>query len=199
MTYRLTIGIDPGLTGAVTTLLDGVPGPMIDMPTRKVGDWGEVDAAALAKFIREQRAAHPGAYVSACVEKVAARPGDGGTSAFRFGQTAGKIQAVLEVLGIPYTRSIPAVWKREFGLIGTDKDAARLLAIKRFPSAAHLLTRKKDNGRADALLIGLWHENTQLGTFDSAAKGEGDHGGEGGNTSNAGSTRARTHVCGEAA
>lgn len=48
------------------------------------------------------------------------------------------------------------MWKRRLGLIGQDKDVGRLLAIQRFPSAAHLLRRKKDHGRADALLIALW-------------------------------------------
>lgn len=32
MASRLTFGIDPGLTGAIVTLLDGEPGPMVDMP-----------------------------------------------------------------------------------------------------------------------------------------------------------------------
>jgi len=156
MASRLTFGIDPGLTGAIVTLIDGEAGPMIDMPTRRVDGWGEIDARALAIFIREQRAAHPGAYASACVEKVGAMPGDGGTSAFRFGETSGGIRFTLDVLGIPYTRAIPAVWKRQFALIGKEKDAARQLCLQRFPEAAHMLTRKKDNGRADALLIALY-------------------------------------------
>ncbi|GAB3054184.1 hypothetical protein [Stenotrophomonas tumulicola] len=162
MARSLTFGVDPGLTGAVATLIDGVPGPILDMPTFDVGGWGEVDCRAVVVFIRGVRDQHPDAVVSACIEKVGARPGDGGTSAFRFGQTTGKLQAVFEVLGIPATRVVPAVWKRQFGLLKQDKDAARLLAIARFPSAASVLTRKKDNGRADALLIALWHENTQL-------------------------------------
>ncbi len=162
MTLRVTFGIDPGLSGAIVTLLDGEPGPMLDMPTVQVGDWREVDAAALSAWMRTVRAQHPGANFSACVEKVSARPSDGGTSAFRFGEGYGQIKAVLSVLGIEYSRAIPAVWKRHMGLIGTDKDAARLLAIKRFPSAEPQLRRKKDSGRADALLIALWHESTQL-------------------------------------
>lgn len=158
---RLTFGVDPGMAGAVATLIDGEPGPVLDMPTLQVGDWREVDAAALSAWIREQRAAHPGAYVSACVEKVGARPGDGGTSAFRFGEGYGQIKAVLAVLGIPYSRAIPAVWKRRFGLLKTEKDAARVLAIARFPSMAEQLRRKKDGGRADALLLALWHDSTE--------------------------------------
>jgi crossover junction endodeoxyribonuclease RuvC len=163
MTQRLTIGIDPGLGGAIATLVDGEPGPIIDMPTRVVGDWREVDAAALCAHLRGLRMQHAGAYVSACVEKVGARPTDGGTSAFRFGEGAGAVRGVLEALSIPYVMVIPAVWKRRFGLIRTDKDAARQLALLRFPSAARLLARKKDDGRADALLIGLWHDSTQNG------------------------------------
>lgn len=161
MTLRLTFGIDPGLTGAVATLLDGEPGPILDMPSRKVGDWGEVDADKLAAWLRSIRSQHPGAYVSACIEKVGARPTDGGTTAFRFGESSGLVKGVLEALGIPYTRAIPAVWKRHFNLLKTEKDVSRQLAITLFPRAAVELTRKKDNGRADALLIARWHESTQ--------------------------------------
>lgn len=160
---RLTIACDPGLKGALATLIDGVPGPILDMPCVQVGDWGEIDARAVAVFVREQRANHPGAYVSACIEKVGARPGDGGTSAFRFGESSGRIKAVFEVLGIPTERVIPSVWKRHFGLLKQDKDAARQLCLTRFPTMAHMLKRKKDDGRADALLIALWHENVNGG------------------------------------
>lgn len=162
MSLRVTFGVDPGLSGAVSTLIDGDPGPILDMPTVQVGDWREVDAAALAAWIREVRGQHSGADFSACVEKVSARPGDGGTSAFRFGEGYGQVKAVLGVLGVPYSRAIPAVWKRHMGLLGTEKDAARLLAIRRFPGAEPQLRRKKDGGRADALLLALYHENTQL-------------------------------------
>ncbi|WOB24761.1 MULTISPECIES: hypothetical protein [Xanthomonas] len=168
MSLRLTFGIDPGLSGAVATLIDGEAGPVLDMPTVQVGDWREVDAGALAAWMRQIRSEHSGAYISACIEKVGARPQDGGTSAFRFGESYGQARAVLQVLGIPYSRAIPAVWKRRFGLIGKDKDAARQLALVRFPSAASLLQRKKDNGRADALLLALWHDSTQ-GHVDIAA------------------------------
>jgi crossover junction endodeoxyribonuclease RuvC len=162
MTLRLTFGIDPGLSGAVATLLDGEAGPFLDMPTMEDGKWSEVDAAKLASWMRDLRRQHVGAYVSACIEKVGARPNDGGTSAFRFGESTGRAKAVLETLGIPYSRAIPAVWKRHYGLIDTAKDEARLLAIRRFPSVEQELRRKKDIGRADALLIALWHETTQL-------------------------------------
>lgn len=167
MTFRLSIGIDPGVSGAIAALADGDPCAVFDMPVRTVQTangkpWKEIDATALAAQLRGIRLEHRGAYVSACVERVGARPGDGGTSAFRFGDSAGAIRGVLEALGIPYSRAIPAVWKRHFGLLGTEKDAARELAIRRFPSMAGQLARKKDDGRADALLLALWAVNQEL-------------------------------------
>lgn len=159
MTLRITLGIDPGLKGAVATLIDGDPGPWLDMPTKAVGKWNEVDAKELGIWIRALRSQHQGAFVQASLEGVGARPGDGGTSAFRFGEGFGKVKGVLEVLNIPYTLTVPAQWKRSMGLIGTDKDKARELAIKRFPSMAHYLNLKKHDGRAEALLIALYLEN----------------------------------------
>ncbi|MCO7469495.1 hypothetical protein NJG16_05430 [Stenotrophomonas maltophilia] len=169
-TSRLIISIDPGRTGAIAALVDGAPGPVIDMPLLSVGDSDEVDARGIAVFIRAARNMNPGAVVSGVIERVRAMPPKRGAdgkeerragpqSSFNFGDHYGKAKAAFELLGIPYLRAEPASWKRRFGLIGQDKDAARLLAIQRFPAAAHLLQRKKDNGRADALLIALWAEH----------------------------------------
>lgn len=162
MTFRIDIGIDPGLSGAIAVLADGDAVSVHDMPTRTVGDWGEVDAAVLAAMLRGVRAQYRGAVFFACVERVGARPADGGTSAFRFGETSGKIKAVLETLGIEYSRAIPAVWKRHYGLIGADKDASRQTALRIFPGMAAQLKRKKDDGRAEALLLARWNFNLQF-------------------------------------
>lgn len=164
MASRLTIGIDPGISGAIAVLADGEAGVIIDMPVLKVGDNNEVDARQVALFIRAARDMHPQATITAVIERVRAMPpkdGErkaGAQSSFNFGDHYGKAKAVLELLGIPYTRAEPASWKRQFGLTGKTKDASRVLAIQRFPDAAYQLTRKKDNGRADALLIALYGE-----------------------------------------
>lgn len=171
MTLRLTFGIDPGLSGAIATLVDGVPGPILDMPTFDNGKANEVDARELARFVRDTRAANPGAYVSACIEMVRAMPNKqgeqkrtmGAQSSFNFGDGFGQVKSVFRVLGISPRLAEARTWKRHYGLIGSEKDDARLLAIRRFPSVAEQLQRKKDCGRADALLLALWHESTQLG------------------------------------
>ena len=81
---------------------------------------------------------------------------------FVFGDNYGKVKAVLEMLRIPYTRAEPQSWKRHYRLIGGDKDAGRMVALLRFPAIAHLLMRKKDHGRADAALIGLYHDSLEI-------------------------------------
>lgn len=164
MTLRVTFGVDPGLSGAVATLLDGEPGPVLDMPVMRTGDKGEVDAVSLAAFVREIRGQHPGASFAAGIERVRAMPDRSGPnvrkmgaqSSFNFGDGFGQVKSVFRVLGVPTDLVEAAVWKRRFALLGQDKDAARLLAITRFPSAAPQLQRKKDCGRADALWVALW-------------------------------------------
>ncbi len=162
MTLRLTIGCDPGQSGCLALLADGEPAGFIDMPTmpRNAGGF-EVNAAALAAKVRGLLQMHSGAHVMAAVEQVGSMPGQGLASTFRFGQSDGVLRGVLGALGIGYITVAPVKWKNHYGLKGQAKDAARALAIRRFPSVAHELSRKKDCGRADALLIALWAASTE--------------------------------------
>lgn len=156
MTLRLTIGIDPGLTGAIAALADGEPVAVVDMPTMRRNGANEVCAHTLAGLIRELRSGHAGAYVSAALECVHSMPTDGRGSAFRFGEGFGKVKATLEVLGIPTRLVGPAVWKRHYALLKQHKDASRIKAITCFPGRGDDLRRKKDHGRADALLLAAY-------------------------------------------
>lgn len=162
MTLRLTLGCDPGQTGAVAVLADGVVDRFIDMPTspRRAGGM-QVNGAALADELRETLRQHPGAHVLAVVEQVGAMPKQGSVSGFRFGQSDGVLRGVLGALRIGLIEVPPQMWKRHLRLTGQNKDAARTFAIQRFPEASPRLARKKDIGRADALLIALWAETTE--------------------------------------
>ena len=162
MTLRLTLGVDPGQTGAIAALADGEFAGFIDMPTeaRKAGGF-QIVPKKLSDGIRELLAEHPGAYVYGVIELVAARPGQGGTGMFRFGQSDGIARGVLGALGIALIEVQPQTWKRYLQLTGKEKDAARIAAIQRYPGAAKQLARKKDCGRADALMIATWAELTE--------------------------------------
>lgn len=165
MTHRLTIGGDPGQSGAIALLADGEFAGFVDMPVmpRRAGGF-EVDAARLAELLRESLARHPGAFRVGVLESVGAMPKQGVTSVFRFGESFGCLKGVFGALGIPYQLVHSSRWKGVFSLRGVDKDVARTVAIQRHPRAASALSRKKDVGRADALLIATWgHLNEVVG------------------------------------
>jgi crossover junction endodeoxyribonuclease RuvC len=98
------------------------------------------------------------AYLPATVaiEHVAARPGQGVSSMFRFGQAVGVIAGVAAALGTPIEWISPARWKKAAGL-GSDKELSRLRAIDAWPQQARLFSRRKDHNRAEAALIAAWH------------------------------------------
>ncbi len=112
----------------------------------------EYNEAAMVQALQEFSSC--GTVVACTLEKVSAMPGQGVTSMFNFGMGFGLWRGMLSSMKIPYSLVHPATWKR---LIMKDmpkeKDAARLRAIQLFPQAAAELSRKKDIGRADALLL----------------------------------------------
>ena len=142
------VGIDPGITGAVALVGDGFLA-VEDMPTVGAHKKRVVDSLALAEILRGWQPTHT------LIERVHAMPKQGVSSTFRFGQTLGRIEAVVSLTGGPVYYVTPAKWKRHFGL-GRDKEDARRLAIERYPHIADRLHRKKDHGRAEALLLATY-------------------------------------------
>lgn len=149
---RVLCGIDPGLSGAVGFITEaGEFVAVHDMPNLPATTGRrQIDAAALAGILRQ----HAPAFT--LVERVGARPGEGPTGAFSFGHSFGSITAVLAALGLAHDLVQPAVWKRRAGIPpGADKAASIAVCKRLLPSAADHLTRVKDDGRAEALLLAL--------------------------------------------
>ncbi len=148
----MIIGIDPGLSGALF-VFDNHTNAVYDMPVTERRVNGklkrQIDPAQLAKILPRDAA-------FAIVEQVSAMPGQGVTSSFNFGFTAGAIQGVVAALGIPLRTVHPQVWKRKFGLLGQPKDASRAEASRQLPQFAHLWPLKKHDGRAEAALLALY-------------------------------------------
>jgi len=149
------IGIDPGLTGAIAWLDSNNKFIDVwDMPTMSRGKKGnQVNPVELGEIIREITREEP---CIAYVEQVHAMPGQGVVSMFNFGESFGVIKGVLGSLMIPVEFVTPVQWKTRAALKGKDKDAARTKAINMYPNAS--LSRKKDIGRADALMIARYGE-----------------------------------------
>lgn len=157
----MIIGIDPGNTGALALFDD--TGELIeveDMPLIAHGKKLQVNIVPLAITVKNWKtmAELDGKRISSVLEQVHAMPKQGVTSSFNFGMGYGGMQGILATLMIPMQLVTPGKWKKHHRLINKDKDNARTLAQQLFPTAS--LARKKDIGRADAILIGLYGHQT---------------------------------------
>ena len=142
------LGIDPGLSGAYA-LLTNATAIVDDLPVVAKS----IDAA---EFHRIVQALKPDVAV---VEQVGAMPGNSPNSMFTFGRCYGSILATLACAGIPVKLATPAYWKKHFKL-NSDKERSRQLAIQLFPAVTGL-SRKKDDGRAEALLLARFYLETE--------------------------------------
>ena len=150
MSYVCVCGVDPGLSGAVAFYYPGHDKISVyDMPVVN----GDVDVAGLADLLRRILPE------IALVEQVASRPGQGVSSMFKFGTGYGMVHGVLGALQIPRHLATPQRWKKHFRL-DAEKESARALALRFWPDRAELFARKKDAGRAEAVLIAKYAAQT---------------------------------------
>lgn len=165
----IRIGIDPGITGAVAILKDdykcgGVELlELFDMPTETVGKrTGRERRRISVPLLREELAkaatlAEQNGYsIIANVESVSAMPGQGVSSTFSLGDSAGVIRAVLACLFIPQRQVTPNEWKRHWRLLHATKDASRSRATEVLPAYASNWSRARDHNRAEAVLIAMY-------------------------------------------
>lgn len=158
------MSVDPGLSGAIA-LINTATGEAVvdDMPfiivkehmvkSRKTGKKRKkvtrvVDGKAIGDWIEKYQPHR------AVIEKVGSRPQQGVATTFTFGEAYGTACGAITAMGVPLERVRPQDWKRALGLIGTDKKASILLARSKFKRLSKRLARAKDDGRAEALLIG---------------------------------------------
>jgi|APCry1669189883_1035261.scaffolds.fasta_scaffold28269_2 crossover junction endodeoxyribonuclease RuvC len=142
-----TLGIDPGINGALVIIEDGEPIEWMHMPTYLIGSHNRVNCSALGNFIMGSRVD------VAIVEKVGAMPGQGVTSMFSFGHAVGSVMGVLGAFIIPTIQVTPQSWKKEAGILNKDKDASRSKAIEIWPNWRDLDKKIKGQALADAALI----------------------------------------------
>lgn len=161
------MGIDPGINGAIVVIDNqtGIPNSRIVMPTfqvekkksgEKTSKKNIIDIPALFKYLSEQAP-----YIKmAFLEQVSARPGQGVTSMFRFGEAYGIIQALLTATLIPYRMVTPQSWvKYMHAGLSKDidsKDRSKIIVNRLYPTIDLRATEKSKvphEGIVDALLI----------------------------------------------
>jgi crossover junction endodeoxyribonuclease RuvC len=135
-------GLDPGLTGALAIIDEYRVVFVDDLPVHQIHAGkrtrAELDLGGMRELLTS---------LTLFIEQVAARPGQGVTSMFRFGLTAGQIIGL-----VAGTAWLPQRWQRMAGC-GPEPDEARRRAGQLYPDAVQYLTRKRDAGCADAILI----------------------------------------------
>lgn len=152
----MIVGIDPGISGALAWVSDeGFLLSAMDMPTIEVNGKHKVNCHVLASELSFRK---PKMVV---LEEVGAMPGQGVTSMFNFGYSAGILLGICAGLGIPTVFYRPAVWKRQAG-VPADKGAARQMAQRLWPGS-RAFDRVKDHGRAEAALLARWYATRVCG------------------------------------
>ena len=157
----IIIGIDPGIAGAICFFSNGNVIDVIDMPTMSEGKKNkkQVNGRQIFNEIKFVKNKFLNEDIEVVVEQVSAMPGQGVTSMFNFGQSFGVIKGICSAMELPIFYIRPAKWKKHFNLINSEKDASRTKAIEMFPKISNKLSRKKDNNKADAILIAQYFEN----------------------------------------
>lgn len=146
----VTIGIDPGIAGAIAVVNAAGEVLVWDMPTIEVRGKKRISAVHLRDLLVDI-----GPALMVVVEDVQGVQGSGATSAFAFGRGCGVIEGVLVALQRPVTYVRPQEWTKALG-VGADKGAHRQAAQRLWPFDADLFGRVKDDGRADAALLAHW-------------------------------------------
>lgn len=182
LSMRCLLGIDPGLTGAVAVYWHEMPyvpttppWTVYDTPTTvvRVGT-GQRQAYLEGSMVDLLESicdlADSPRNLMAGLERVQAMPARnpdgsprsmGAASAFNMGCGFGLWRGMLSALGISYRLVAPISWKSHFGLRGKGQlgGDSRVVVQQRLPAMSDAVARKKDHGRADALLIALYlHE-----------------------------------------
>ncbi|KAE9598242.1 hypothetical protein Lal_00003980 [Lupinus albus] len=156
------LGIDPDVSGAVALLKthDSVSSAQVfDSPhvqilvgkrTRR-----RLDANSIVQLVRSFDA--PVGTI-AYIEQSLPFPQDGKQGWWSGGFGYGLWIGILVASGFSVVPVPSFTWKAKFELSGskTAKDDSRRVASTLFPSLSSLLTRKKDHGRAEALLIAAY-------------------------------------------
>jgi Holliday junction resolvasome RuvABC endonuclease subunit len=146
----MIIGIDCGYRTGGVALVGDDWAEVHDLPTYSEGG---VDVLALMDIIKSvEKVDH------IYIERQQAMPRQGVVSTFKLGYGFGQISSTCALSKVPFSLVSPAKWKRALAL-PKDKDSARRLAQQWFPELSERLKRKKDEHRAEALLIAKWGKN----------------------------------------
>ena len=157
-------GIDPGLSGGIAFIEQGVVHSVERAPVYKVKEGKTVkrylDCFTILCMLHKYSPSH------VYIEKQQAMPNQGVSSTFRTGFGYGIYIGMLVATEIEYTIVSPRKWKKHYNL-SSNKDESRQKASDIFPDASHLWQQKNQDGLAEAALIAYFGANGSHGFEDT--------------------------------
>ncbi|XP_042380542.1 Holliday junction resolvase MOC1, chloroplastic-like isoform X1 [Zingiber officinale] len=164
-----TVGIDPDGSGAVALLKPDASGysaqQVFDTPNMEVLVGKRVrkrlDARSMIQLLQTFGAPLG---TKAFIEQSMPYPQDGKQGWWSGGFTYGLWIGILVASGFSVVPVVSRIWKEHFGIqrSSSTKEDSRRVASSLFPSLHSSLTRKKDHGRAEALLIAAYGKGLKL-------------------------------------
>lgn len=151
---RIFVGIDPGAVSGAWGIVDHHGAYFASGHIQN--DAGRIE---VIKWRDEMNLAIGINDVTFVVENVHSMPSQGVASTFKFGRAVGAIEAVVALFREPWFIVSPQRWKADMG-VTSDKSTSLELARKTWSTAP--LTRKKDHGVAEALLLAEWLRRQEL-------------------------------------
>jgi len=159
MRAKISIGIDPGINGAVACInassLEVLE--LMNTPTLSAEGKRLYDISEIAATIRRLSLFGDAVVV---LEQSQAMPGQGVSSTFATGRGFGIWEGVLSALDVPYRAARPVVWTKRVlvGMPGEGKARAINFVLRMFPGCELVPegSRKPSDGRADALCLAYY-------------------------------------------
>ncbi|XP_050236771.1 Holliday junction resolvase MOC1, chloroplastic [Mercurialis annua] len=162
------IGVDPDLSGALALLKfddSGCSAQVFDSPHLKIMVGNKIrkrlDVKSIVQLLRSFDAP---VGTTAYIEQSTPFPQDGKQGWWSGGFGYGLWIGMLVASGFSVIPVASLAWKNEYELAGseTTKDDSRRVASTLFPSLSSSMQRKKDHGRAEALLIAAYGKGLKL-------------------------------------
>lgn len=147
-----TLGVDPGLFGAVALWDDDLEVLVIhDAPIARIVKGKSQNRAVLVdgEYARIIRELAPDRMV---IEEVGGIKGQSASASFNFGAVFGVMRGIAAALNIPVHFRTPQSWRMAMR-VAKGKDGSRLRATQIFPTYAAKFARVKDHDRAEAALM----------------------------------------------
>lgn len=155
----IALGIDGGLSGGLALIEVGERRRILfacRIPVMGEGPKKRVHVRAVLAILQKHKIDHAfmeRAQAMPSIDKNGRKQGQGASSAFNYGRAVGATEACVQGMMIPLTFVEASVWKREQGLIKTDKEDSRQRAILLYPDCP-FWPLKGDHNVAEAALIG---------------------------------------------